>query len=407
MFPIKKTVGPVLVALMLSVSGAVADESATLKEAFAAGSTSLALRYRVESVSDDAIPDKDALASTLRSVLAFRSGAYKNFQFYIEAENVAALPNDNLFNNAGGGDSNNGVRDRPVIADPDSTEINQVYLQGTFDKTTLRAGRQELKLGDQRFVGPVGWRQNFQSFNALTVVNKSLADWTLSYSFTSRVHRIFGDSQDMASHLLNASGQVGKAGKLTLYSYLLDYDDPATAGLSTSTFGAELAGSRAMGNGKLLYEIEYATQQDFADNPNNIDASYTHVSLGGGTAKLTGRAGLERLDGSSEDGQFRTPLATLHKFNGWADKFLATPVNGLDDLYFTVGGAAGAAKWAATYHDFQAVEGSDQYGTEIDLLLTYKTSAGLILGWKAALYDADLHSTDTDKLMFWAAYTFK
>jgi hypothetical protein len=34
---------------------------------------------------------------------------------------------------------------------------------------------------------------------------------------------------------------------------------------------------------------------------------------------------------------FTTPLATLHKFQGWADKFLTTPVNGLADLYVNAG----------------------------------------------------------------------
>ena len=34
------------------------------------------------------------------------------------------------------------------------------------------------------------------------------------------------------------------------------------------------------------------------------------------------------------DGQLQTPLATLHAFNGWADMFLTTPANGLQDLYF-------------------------------------------------------------------------
>jgi hypothetical protein len=27
---------------------------------------------------------------------------------------------------------------------------------------------------------------------------------------------------------------------------------------------------------------------------------------------------------------FSTPLATLHKFQGWVDKFLTTPANGID-----------------------------------------------------------------------------
>ena len=30
---------------------------------------------------------------------------------------------------------------------------------------------------------------------------------------------------------------------------------------------------------------------------------------------------------------FTTPLATLHKFQGFADKFLTTPANGIRDTY--------------------------------------------------------------------------
>src|SRR3546814_12023345 len=33
---------------------------------------------------------------------------------------------------------------------------------------------------------------------------------------------------------------------------------------------------------------------------------------------------------------FQTPLATLHKFQGWADLFLTTPSAGVRDLNFTL-----------------------------------------------------------------------
>jgi hypothetical protein len=398
-----------LIALILLTGTVFAEDAETVEQAFSDGATTLDLRYRIESVSDDA-KDKDALASTLRSVLAFRSGTYKKFQLFVEAENVAAIGDDN-FNNVGAGDANNGVRDRPVVADADSTELNQAYLRGTFDKTTLTFGRQEINLGDQRHVGAVGWRQNHQSFDALTLANSSLSDWTISYSFVDRVHRIFGDSRGMTTHLLHANGKVGAAGKLTLYGYLLDYDDPGSSGLSTSTFGAELAGHRDLGGGgKLTYELEYAAQQDYGDNPNNIDAAYTHLSIGGGSPMITARGGLEILDGSPEDGQYRTPLATLHKFNGWADKFLATPTNGLEDLYLTLSGKLDSFSWAATFHDFTAAtsdQGGAQYGSELDLLATFRFPCGALVGLKAALYDADELGTDTEKLMFWTAYKFQ
>ena len=57
---------------------------------------------------------------------------------------------------------------------------------------------------------------------------------------------------------------------------------------------------------------------------------------------------------------FTTPLATLHKFQGWADKFLTTPANGLEDLYATASvtlkgvGALDTLGFIVSYHDYEA-----------------------------------------------------
>ena len=53
------------------------------------------------------------------------------------------------------------------------------------------------------------------------------------------------------------------------------------------------------------------------------------------------KAGYEVLEGAPTGGlAFVTPLATLHKFQGWADKFLATPASGIEDAYIAVFGNA-------------------------------------------------------------------
>jgi hypothetical protein len=140
------------------------------------------------------------------------------------------------------------------------------------------------------------------------------------------------------------------------------------------------------------------------DNPSDLDAGYAFASLGWARGIWTARLGWERLDGDARDGQFNTPLATLHKFNGWADKFLVTPTNGLVDRYLQIDGRRGAWSWTATFHHFEAATGDATYGSEIDLQLLYKTQCGLGLGAKAALYDADAHAADTEKLWLWASY---
>ena len=54
----------------------------------------------------------------------------------------------------------------------------------------------------------------------------------------------------------------------------------------------------------------------------------------------------------------KSPLATLHKFNGFADVFLVTPDRGLEDLYvklgytLDLGETLGPLKAAVWYHEF-------------------------------------------------------
>ena len=394
-----------LPALGEDQSGTKDDSPSSFSEALAAGKTTFTLRYRFETVDQDGF-DKDAEASTLRTTLSYGSAPYKGFRFFVEAENVAAVPDDDDYNNAGAGSLNNRVRDRPVVADPELTQINQAYLEYGFDKTTLKLGRQAVNLGNQRFVGAVGWRQHHQSFDALSVVNHSFDRTQFSYVFLNKVHRIFGDRRDLSSHLGNAVVKLGEKDSLTAYAYWLDYEEPVLARLSTATYGLRWAGRRQLPRTEVTYALEAAQQQDNADNPGEIDADYFLAELAAGNKTFTVKLGYEVLSGSPADGAFSTPLATLHKFNGWADKFLVTPATGLEDLYLGFTGGTKKFRWKVFYHDFQPESSGDDYGTELDVETVYKTNKGLAFGLKGAFYDADAFATDTDKIMFWSAYKF-
>jgi hypothetical protein len=70
---------------------------------------------------------------------------------------------------------------------------------------------------------------------------------------------------------------------------------------------------------------------------------------------------------------FKTPLATLHAWNGWADLFLATPAAGLVDTYAKATAALPqAVTLTAFHHWFQSDAGSTDFGTEFDVMLTRK-----------------------------------
>jgi len=402
--------GLLLLALPLAAADDAAPEGApgpaSWAEALKDGEVDVAFRYRFEEVSDDAVGAADAHASTLRTTLSYGMKPYRGFSFFLEAEDVTAVVDDERYNNAGAGHLANGVRDRPVVADPEVTGVNQAWVRFARGATALTAGRQEIALGDQRFVGPVGWRQNHQSFDALRITSE-VGKVKVDYAFVAAVHRIFGDRQPMASHLLNLPIDAGGAGTLTLYAYLLDYDRPQSAVLSTATYGAELRGKRPLtGRRTLLYELELAEQRDHADNPRRIDAGYANAMLGVDFGAVSLKATWEVLEGGGDGGRFTTPLATLHKWNGWADKFLATPPDGLDTLYLTVAGKAGKLGWTAVYLDFRADAGGRDFGSELDLQLTYPTPWGQTVALKAALYDAEDFAADTEKLMLWTTYRF-
>ena len=95
---------------------------------------------------------------------------------------------------------------------------------------------------------------------------------------------------------------------------------------------------------------------------------------------------------------FRTPVATLHKFQGWTDRFLATPATGVRDTWFSVAGKVGDATVTGVFHDFQADESGADYGSEIGLAITYPLRDNLSFLFKTAQYSADEHASDITKL---------
>jgi hypothetical protein len=256
-------------------------------------------------------------------------------------------------------------------------------------------------------VGNVGWRQNRQSFEGARVDFAGLAGTTLTYAWVSRAHQVNGASRPMSSHLAEVEHLFAGVGALRVYGYLLDWDEASQAGLSTFSYGASLAGAPKLSERvQLPYRIELAQQADAGDNPNRIDAGYWRADLGVAIGPATLSAGYELLEGDPARGAFSTPLATLHSFNGWADKFLTTPANGLADLYLTAAASLGRFKLEGSFHDFSADTGGASWGSELDLLVVYTAPWKQSFGTKAALYDADDWATDTDKLWLYTEWSF-
>jgi hypothetical protein len=396
----KKTV--IILAALCSASPALAEEF-KLKPLIDA-------RLRHESVEQVPLArDASAVTARVRAGIEAKKGV---FSVLVEAEGTLAI--SEKYNSGV-----NGKGSFPVVADPENIELNRAQIQFTgLPKTVITAGRQRINLDDQRFVGSVGWRQNEQTFDAARVefsgIKNVKADVTYAWSnrtiwgvdgFGARQQAISGDNV-----FANLSYKH-KYAALSGFAYWVDQDEAAVQAfrLSSKTFGARMAGAVPLSKAvKMGYAASFARQSDYQNNPNNYSADYFMGELGleAKGFKLLGGFEQQGSDGGAALTSFQTPLATLHKFNGWADKFLTTPANGLQDAYGTISytkpkvGPFDSIGFIATYHDYRSDRLDQNYGNEINLQLAAKMKKyNFII--KYADYNAKSFATDTKKL--WAS----
>ena len=395
------------IAILASATAAFAAQSAQAETFTLKPSIDARLRY--ENV-DQQTTDADAVTMRVRPgiTLSTKSG----FSALIEAEGTLGIVND--------------YRDAPfapangysVVADPENIELNRAQIQYKTKTFTITGGRQRINLDDQRFVGSVGWRQNEQTFDAVrgeATLGPISFDGT--YSWSQRT--IFGiDAATRQAYsgeflFLGAGATLGPV-KLKAFSYLLDFDaKELVKGTSTQTYGVRATSSFKLSpKSSLNLMASYATQSDYGLNPGDYSVDYIAAEAGLGYGNFMLTAGYELLGGKiTPNGRvaFQTPMATLHKFNGWADLFLTTPTAGanvgLQDIYgglavkFPKVKALPGLNASVVYHDFQSDVGSAKYGTEWDASLGFKIGKKLSFLAKYADYSADKFSTD--KSIFW------
>lgn len=389
------------IASVASAQSAVAAES--IDEALKASKASGDFRLRYENV------DKDGDVSegiTLRTRILVKTDSYKGLSAVVEFEDVR-----DVF----GVDDEDGF-----IPDPEVTELEQGYLQYKGDKFVSKFGRQVITLDGHRYVGHVGWRQDRQTFDAFRTTYNVNDKITLDGTYIYKRNRIFAEAADTQSDdiLLNAAFKT-PVGKVVAYSYLLDDDavvwNPqgtkiVSNKVNSDTYGLSFSGS-AGGDIKYLYTAEYAVQS-IEEAGLDYDTEYMFLEGGITASGITAKLGYEVLGSDDGKASFTTPLATLHKFNGWNDVFLGgtfSPTgmaNGLVDTYVSVGTTISGIKLSAVYHEYEADEGSDSYGDEMGFVVTKGFKNGASLGLKYSSYSADDFGGDVDKLWIWSGYKF-
>ncbi|MDX1696185.1 MAG: alginate export family protein [Ketobacteraceae bacterium] len=390
----------VSLAVIMASGQAVAADS--IAEALETGKAYGDFRLRYENVEQDNARE-DANALTIRSRLGYTTGEVSGLSATLEFEDSRVVAGQDEYSLPGPGEYS-------VIADPETTEVDQGYLQYKTDMLTIKGGRQVLTLDNHRFIGHVGWRQDRQTFDALSAVVTPVENLTLTYAYLDQRNRILAEAADINSkdHLFNAVFTT-PFGKLVGYAYLLEVDQSTDNALDT--YGFSFNGSADLDAMKVLYGFEYATQES-DDGTDEFDADYMLVEGGVVLSGITLKAGYEVLGSDDGDYGFSTPLATLHKFNGWSDQFLSTPAQGLVDMYFSAGGSIAGGNWAIVYHEFEADDASDtvdDLGDELNLLFATKFGKNYNAGIKYAMYsagDEGANKVDTDKLWVWVGASF-
>lgn len=399
----------IFLAILVAPS-AFAEEATSITDAIANGDANISFRYRLETVEQDTIGSwlDDATAHTVRTRMNYKTQDYNGFNLFVEFDDVSYLA-DEKFNT-----TRNGETTYATVADPDGAGLNQFYFDYRADDMLFRVGRQRINLDNQRFVGGVGWRQNEQTYDSFTFVFTGMEDLKVTAAYVNNVSRIFGPEEgnpaselDAATVILNGHYKVEGVGNFTAYYYDFDIEDAPAA--SNTTMGVRYTNNFTAGDLTIPVAVEFATQDDSGDNLNSYSADYLLLEGGINTEWVNVKLGFESLGGDSAGGSgFITPLATLHKFQGWADRFLGTPSIGIEDTYISLSKNFDGHKLSLTHHSFESEEslagfGSIDYGTELDVAYSTKLAKNVSLLVKYAAFSSEAASNDTTKI--WAMVT--
>ncbi len=352
-------------------------------------------RFEARDFDTQVGPDPDpSTAFTTRERLGLKTKNWNGFSATVEGEFTQVIIGD--YNAGAGNDVQPHVRKNTQIADPETNELNQGYLQYSGFDTVAKVGRQKIIYDNAAFIGDVGWRQNQQTFDGITLSNTSISGLTLNYAYIDQVNRIYGsDAQapltpgfsnvsdlDSEVHLLNVSYSGIKDVTLGAYAYLMNFSKRSS--WDNDTYGVTAKGSLL---GLALYgELAY---QDGAGFKSDESAWYSHLTA----TKTFGKQSL-LLGVESFGAGFKTPLATAHAFNGFADAFVGGRTegtgHGLTDVYLAhTLPIVWKMKWINSLHAFGDNDISTGYGWEYDSVLSKKFDDNLLALAKFAIFTSN------------------
>ncbi len=377
------------------------------REALAKGKATLELRTRYEHVDDD-VSGKTADAPTNRLVLTYKSAPWEGLSLTAQFENVAVLGTPRYFVPQTG----YGQSTHATVVDPPLSGLNQLFVEWKG----LKAGRQVINLDQQRFIGSVGWRQNDQTFTGLTYSRADLLPWmAFTFGHLTQAQLITGFTKPINGEIVNVDVKVIPKGHIRLFYYAFEEQVAAGTALAAST-GASTAnsfkhtGARLDGDvWRLFYDVSAAKQDRYKDATatGTLEADYRYLGLG---FRITKDHNLQAARETLEPG-FKTPYATAHAWNGWVDRFVATPAKGLEDTFLVYKGKVGPWSFEASHHTYKAETDGTAYGKEWNALVGFQITKWWSLLAKAGSYTGDPASApgplSKDTRKFWLQSSLK
>ena len=152
--------------------------------------------------------------------------------------------------------------------------------------------------------------------------------------YLAEQHAVNGSHNELDAGGLNATYEFSPSFKLTGFIYRIEGTGTGNANASNRTIGLRASSSFQIEGQSFTYAASLAEQEAIGPSTVTYDAGYLAADLSTVLEGFSLGGGFE----SFEPG-FRTPLATVHKFNGFADALLATNgfTNGLKDFYAYLG----------------------------------------------------------------------
>tara|TARA_R110002049_G_scaffold4601_5_gene32330 strand:- start:464492 stop:466204 length:1713 start_codon:yes stop_codon:yes gene_type:complete len=279
-------------------------------------------------------------------------------------------------------------------------EMQNLFLDTRLtDADTLRLGRQELLLGNQRLVSPLDWANTRRTFQGARLIHAG-KDWTVDSFFLNPVNRNAAneDKIDDANEDVQFFGAYAsrKANVGTVDAYYLGLNNDI-ADFDYHTLGSRVAGS----NDRFLYEIEGGVQ--FGSNSPGFGDHSAGFFTGGLGKKLSlcccgeqwnptvwfwydWASGGDDVPGNRGDDGFDHLFPLAHKYLGFMDLFGRRNINDVNFQFITpvLGDKVKLLVW---YHHFfldqattpysvgmnpfsAAAAGDRELGQEIDVLFS-------------------------------------